>query len=136
MKKILKLIICPKRINRLSFILRILLWCLTVYLAIIGTKLSSELLGIIFVEVSKWIVVVGFICITFGVLSAVISRLHDCNMSAYYLLLIFIPFGLLAVIIWTFFCRGTHGSNKFGDEPKCTPTARIDVKNSIVAQKI
>ncbi len=116
LKSLYRLFICPARINRTGFLLRILFWCLTVYLSVIGARLSFELFGIS--KVLDWIVVVGFLLMAVGVLSAFISRLHDCNMSGYYLLLIFIPFGQLAVIAWTFFCRGVRGTNKFGDEPK------------------
>lgn len=50
-----------------------------------------------------------------------IKRLHDMNLSGWWLLLLFIPIvnGIFKMIL--LFKKGTHGKNRFGPEP--CPTA-------------
>ncbi|MAE99108.1 MAG: hypothetical protein CME00_03095 [Geminicoccus sp.] len=52
-----------------------------------------------------------------GIASAV-KRLHDCNRTGWFYLLVFIPgIGPLLMLIWLGFIRGTVGENKFGPDP-------------------
>ncbi len=51
-------------------------------------------------------------------LSVSIRRLHDTDRSGWWLLLIFIPIiGMLILLCWLI-KKGTHGKNRFGDDPK------------------
>jgi len=56
-----------------------------------------------------------------GIASAV-KRLHDCNQTGWFYLLVFIPgIGPLVMLIWLGFIRGTVGENKFGPDPNDLP---------------
>jgi uncharacterized membrane protein YhaH (DUF805 family) len=49
-------------------------------------------------------------------ISVVVRRFHDQDMSGWFYLLAFVPFGSIVMIV--FMCRkGTDGPNRFGDDP-------------------
>ena len=50
-------------------------------------------------------------------LALMVRRLHDTNRNGAYLLLHFIPFGSLVLFVFML-QEGTHGPNKFGEDPK------------------
>ena len=61
-----------------------------------------------------------------GIASAV-KRLHDCNRTGWFYLLVFIPgIGSLVMLIWLGFIRGTVGENKFGPDPNDLPGDKPD----------
>ncbi|MGB1149083.1 MAG: DUF805 domain-containing protein, partial [Alphaproteobacteria bacterium] len=61
-----------------------------------------------------------------GIASAV-KRLHDCNRTGWFYLLVFIPgIGPLVMLIWLGFIRGTVGENKFGPDPNDLPGDNSD----------
>lgn len=61
-----------------------------------------------------------------GIASAV-KRLHDCNRTGWFYLLVFIPgIGPLVMLIWLGFIRGTVGENKFGPDPNDLPGDKPD----------
>lgn len=45
-----------------------------------------------------------------------VRRLHDFNVSGWWMLISFIPFGQL-IILWLIFKKGTPGANDYGQEP-------------------
>jgi len=50
-------------------------------------------------------------------------RLHDSNRSGWWQLLIIVPFGVIALLV--FYCQeGTAGTNRFGDDPKAVDRQR------------
>ena len=59
------------------------------------------------------IVLVASIIPSFAVMA---RRLHDTNASAAWMLLVFVPLGALALLIWTFI-PGSDGDNNFGPAP-------------------
>ncbi len=59
------------------------------------------------------ILLVASIIPSFAVMA---RRLHDTNASAAWMLVVFVPFGVLALLIWTFI-PGTAGDNSFGPPP-------------------
>ena len=62
------------------------------------------------------------VVITVPVFAVMVRRLHDVGKSGWWLLAAFIPFGVLALIM--FWAReGTPGDNRFGPAPKATPVA-------------
>ncbi len=62
------------------------------------------------------------VVITVPVFAVMVRRLHDVGKSGWWLLAAFIPFGVLALIM--FWAReGTPGDNRFGPDPKATPVA-------------
>ena len=46
----------------------------------------------------------------------VIRRFHDLDKSGWWYLLVFTIVGVIPVIYWLC-CKGTDGSNRFGDDP-------------------
>jgi len=62
------------------------------------------------------------VVITVPVFAVMVRRLHDVGKSGWWLLAAFIPFGVLALIM--FWVReGTPGDNRFGPDPKATAVA-------------
>jgi uncharacterized membrane protein YhaH (DUF805 family) len=45
-----------------------------------------------------------------------VRRLHDFNVSGWFVLISFVPFGQL-LILWLMFKKGTEGSNDYGEPP-------------------
>lgn len=50
-------------------------------------------------------------------LMIILKRFHDRDMSAWYLLWLFVPLVNLIMIIWVGCKKGTIGENKFGSDP-------------------
>ena len=46
-----------------------------------------------------------------------VRRLHDFNVSGWWILISFIPCGQL-IVFWLIFKKGTEGVNNYGDAPK------------------
>jgi uncharacterized membrane protein YhaH (DUF805 family) len=58
-----------------------------------------------------------FLATIIPALAVGVRRLHDTDRSGWWLLIEFIPFGGLVLLV--FMCLdGTHGSNRFGPDPK------------------
>ena len=49
-------------------------------------------------------------------LAVSVRRLHDINMSGWLYLLIFVPFGSIAIFVFTVI-PGTRGANRYGPDP-------------------
>lgn len=49
--------------------------------------------------------------------SLIMRRLHDLNTSAWWLLIVFVPFGVLLFFVLPF-KKGTDGPNKYGPPPE------------------
>ena len=47
-----------------------------------------------------------------------VRRLHDFNVSGWWILISFIPCGQL-IVFWLMFKKGTEGLNNYGEEPQC-----------------
>ena len=47
-----------------------------------------------------------------------VRRLHDFNVSGWWVLISFIPCGQL-IVFWLMFKKGTEGLNNYGEEPQC-----------------
>lgn len=125
-KSLKEFLLCPNRIGRGSFLMRLSIW-LSILLVttsaiyvIEGTDFFGSLPGSasrIFYYIAITCCFIGMTCSCAGMVNASIARLHDCNMSGLYFLIIFIPGVQMAVIIWTFFCAGSVGRNQFGEPP-------------------
>ncbi|SDX28805.1 DUF805 domain-containing protein [Litoreibacter albidus] len=61
-----------------------------------------------------------FVVMFFPFLSAFVRRLHDKGLTAWLLLLGFVPFGQLALLILAVL-RGDEGPNGYGDDPLGRP---------------
>ncbi|MBF0383786.1 MAG: DUF805 domain-containing protein [Magnetococcales bacterium] len=58
------------------------------------------------------------------------KRLHDCDRSAWFALIIFIPlFGQLLLAYYTLFVKGTDGPNRFGADPLLS--GNLDTQNAL-----
>ena len=53
------------------------------------------------------------------VLAVSVRRLHDTDRSGWWYLLVFVPFGVIVLIIW-WASKGTAGDNRFGADPTAT----------------
>jgi len=55
-------------------------------------------------------------------LAVTVRRLHDRDMSGWWFLIAFVPFGGIVLLVW--FCmKGTDGENRFGSDPFGVPSA-------------
>ena len=61
--------------------------------------------------------VVFIVIVAFPWLALAVRRPHDTGRPGYYLLLAYVPFGLIA-LIWFFAQAGDPGSNQFGPLPE------------------
>ena len=72
------------------------------------------LLFLVFLSFIFLIILIGSVAQVFFVTH---RRLHDLNLSGWWQLITFIPFGQLMMIGFIFF-KGTDGPNKYGDPPE------------------
>ncbi len=63
------------------------------------------------------LLILFFIALVIPGLAVSVRRLHDSDKSGWLLLLSFVPFGGIAVLIFTLI-DGTPGPNRYGDDPK------------------
>ena len=100
----------PSRINRIRHVSLILLALLVmgILFAMLHTTVGIN-------DVNTYITAGFWISI---ILLIKVSRLHDINCSAWWVLVFLVPFfgGLFAFAL--FFIRGTKGANKFGPAPE------------------
>lgn len=59
---------------------------------------------------------VGAIVLYWSHLALVVKRLHDHDMSGWWLLVALLPFGALWVLLQCGFLRGTYGQNSYGPD--------------------
>ena len=110
-----KLFSLKGRSNRTEYIVRLLL---TTLVFVIGSYTVNEinninLLGVLYLAA---------ICISSTVLMwqyfpLSVRRLHDINVSGWYVFLTFVPFCQF-FILWLMFKKGTEGVNRYGEPPK------------------
>ncbi len=76
--------------------------------------------------------IIGFVFLIFALsyiipsISVSVRRLHDRNMSGWWYLLGFVPFGGF-VLLYFFASEGTQGANKYGQDPKNPDAATADI---------
>ncbi len=107
------------RISRKSFLVFFIFFQLYAYLFHFLTNLNFDTKN----SLSVFIVCLFFALAIFGLIliislfTCIIKRLHDLNTSAWWLLITFIPFGVLLFFALPF-KKGTEGRNKYGEPPK------------------
>ena len=131
MKKTLKslqnFIMCPPRINRVNFLIRVLFWLVGVsFICLELVAVSSNMFDINF----EWIYYVAGTVIVIALLFACIARFQDLNMSGWYTPWLLCPGVNFVLKIMLLFCAGTKGSNRYGEEPKNNSSS----KNSCIKQ--
>lgn len=104
------------RIGRLEFLYSLII--LIVFFTII--LLIGELIGKEY-EPASYSLFILFIPALWFFLAVRIKRLHDMNISGYFLLWSFIPAAILFLDIYMLFGKGTKGSNPYGPNPYSTP---------------
>lgn len=106
----------PRRTWWLRYVVTILAINLAIYL-VVGLISAIDFTGIIAMILSLAAVVVGIALIWPG-LAGYAKRLHDRNMSAWWILLVLIPgVGGLALLVICGFLKGTTGPNRYGPDP-------------------
>jgi uncharacterized membrane protein YhaH (DUF805 family) len=82
-----------------------------------GVLAASGEAGAMIAGLIMLVYVVFILAIIIPSISIGVRRLHDRDMSGWWLLLGLIPFG--GIVLLVFFClEGTRGPNKFGPDPK------------------
>lgn len=104
------------RLNRKVFILRVLRFALLsgvflilpLYFALSANPESGLLRALL--------ILAELLCI-WPTFSLYIRRLHDLDKSAWWVVALFIPIVSMFFVIYVMCCKGTTGSNRFGDDP-------------------
>ena len=72
-------------------------------------------------EIVTWIIIalMGVVVLAYAVSSVMlqIRRLHDLNLSGFFLLLRLVPFVDVILCLYLIFAKGTEGDNRFGHDP-------------------
>lgn len=63
-----------------------------------------------------------YIAVFLPYLAVVIRRLHDTDRSGWWVLIAFIPIVGVIVLLVFLILAGKHGDNRFGPDPKASPT--------------
>ena len=98
---------------------------LVAYIAVVVLSIALSVLGDIGGVISGLIFIV---CLLFCLgcfipsLSVAVRRLHDKNMTGWFLLIGLIPFLGSLVLLYFFATEGTQGPNQYGEDPKGGPT--------------
>jgi uncharacterized membrane protein YhaH (DUF805 family) len=107
---------CKKRSNRKDFVCRFLLVPTAVLMCqtypIYVDYISNIYILIIYVfifAILPWVLILQYFPLA-------IRRLHDLNISGWWILISFIPSGQL-IILWLMFKKGSSGTNKYGEPP-------------------
>lgn len=104
------------RLNRKVFILRVLRFALLsgvflilpLYFALSANPESGLLRALL--------ILAELLCI-WPTFSLYIRRLHDLDKSAWWVVALFIPIVSMVFVIYVMCCKGTTGSNRFGEDP-------------------
>ncbi|NRA73828.1 MAG: DUF805 domain-containing protein [Rickettsiales bacterium] len=104
----------PSRINRIKyFVIKNIYLLLSIpILKCLGLYTKSYLISIFLY------VIIFFIFYLLVYLPLMIKRLHDCNLSGWWILVVFIPFVGIILFLVVLFMPGTKKSNRFGAVPK------------------
>jgi len=88
------------------------------------------------VENMRWLLlpIVYIIVMVIPSIAVTVRRLHDINMSGWWVLITFIPFGNVVLFILAMM-EGTVGKNNYGNDPKgrgdCTLDAHLDTLETL-----
>lgn len=63
-----------------------------------------------------------YIAVLLPYLAVIIRRLHDTDRSGWWVLIAFIPIVGVIVLLVFLILAGKHGDNRFGPDPKASPT--------------
>lgn len=103
------------RSKRKEYIARILL---TFIIFVISGYSGNDTVNYnIFSVICIWFLVICMLISIVQYFPLSVRRLHDINVSGWYVFLTFVPFCQF-FILWLMFKEGTQGPNKYGEEPK------------------
>ena len=108
-------ILSPKgRITRSTYLLRILpLLILTLSI----NSINKTIYIYIDLDTRFAIFFIAILCLVFFIIQTA-KRLHDTNRSSWYLIIFLIPILNFILELVLIFEDGTHGSNRYGEDPK------------------
>jgi uncharacterized membrane protein YhaH (DUF805 family) len=90
-------------------------WWFIAFVALVFTG-AEKLDAAIFQQSGSLFVILWVLALLPPTISVSVRRLHDLDRSGWWLLLQYIPFGLIILLVW-FASRGTDGPNRFGADP-------------------
>jgi len=111
------------RINRIPFWIGILVLSAVIWgpLLLFGTMLPPNVppasYGPILEASAGLIALLWLFLVVFGDFPICVKRLHDLNMSGWWILFKFIPLGNLLLVLMLGVVKGTSGPNRFGPDP-------------------
>lgn len=94
------------------------MFCVFQFLAGLACIILDNLMEtVLYGEVFGWVYILYIVGTLLPTLAVQARRLHDSNMSAWFILLAFIPYvGVIALLIMLAL-EGTKGENRFGQQP-------------------
>jgi len=106
------------RTNRKSFIVFFIFFQIYAHILyyLVNLPLETKSNFDKFLVISIGILSIFGLVLIFSLFSSIVRRLHDLNTSAWWLLITFIPFGVLLFFALPF-KKGTPTANKYGEPP-------------------
>jgi uncharacterized membrane protein YhaH (DUF805 family) len=80
-------------------------------------------------NISNYIVTIYGLIVLLPMLGLSIRRLHDMNLSGWFVILTLLPGVNFVYLIFLMVNRGTFGTNNYGEDPTDTPLGTIGINN-------
>lgn len=105
------------RINRSNFVLTIVIYSIFSGVAL---YMGTELVNLFETKMIRFLIKglafgFGYVAIK-GFFVAMVQRLHDCNHTGWWALVVFVPYVDIAFLLALIFYPGTQGTNKYGEK--------------------